>query len=49
MKRLLAVFICLALILCAVGAQADAKNPDTFVLADYRTVQTILGKFVPNK
>jgi peptide/nickel transport system substrate-binding protein len=41
MKRLLSYLSCLALVLCAVGAQAEVKNPDTFVLADYRTVQTI--------
>ncbi|MGD2097232.1 MAG: ABC transporter substrate-binding protein [Desulfobacterales bacterium] len=41
MKRLLSLLSCLALVLCAVGAEAGVKNPDTFVLADYRTVQTI--------
>jgi hypothetical protein len=29
------------MLLGAVGAQAEVKTPDTFVLADYRTVQTI--------
>ena len=30
-----------ALLLMIAAAQAQVKNPDTFVLADYRTVQTI--------
>ena len=29
------------LIFGAAGGQAGVKNPDTFVFADYRTVQTI--------
>ena len=41
MKRFFDLLIILALILCAVGADAEVKNPDIFVLADYRTVQTI--------
>ncbi|MGD8993412.1 MAG: ABC transporter substrate-binding protein, partial [Desulfobacterales bacterium] len=41
MKRLLTFLSCLSLVLWAVGVDAEVKNPDTFVLADYRTVQTI--------
>jgi ABC-type oligopeptide transport system substrate-binding subunit len=41
MKRFLCLLSIFALIACAVGAEAEVKNPDIFVLADYRTVQTI--------
>jgi hypothetical protein len=41
MKRFLCLLGFFALILCGIGADAEVKNPDTFVLADYRTVQTI--------
>jgi hypothetical protein len=41
MKRFLCLLSIFALILCAVGAKAEVKNPDSVVRADYRTVQTI--------
>jgi peptide/nickel transport system substrate-binding protein len=41
MNKIACLFSILLLVFCAAGTQADVKNPDTFVLADYRTVQTI--------
>jgi len=41
MKKIVCFIGCILMALGAVGAQAEVKNPDTFVLADYRTVQTI--------
>jgi peptide/nickel transport system substrate-binding protein len=41
MKKYLAFIGSILMILGATGSYAQVKNPDTFVLADYRTVQTI--------
>jgi peptide/nickel transport system substrate-binding protein len=41
MKKLICLFGCLLVATFAVDTGAQVKNPDTFVLADYRTVQTI--------
>ncbi|UCF94865.1 MAG: hypothetical protein JSW39_12185, partial [Desulfobacterales bacterium] len=41
MTKLACLMGCLLMILCVVAVDAEEKNPDTFVLADYRTVQTI--------
>ncbi len=41
MNKITCLFSILLLAFFAAGTEADVKNPDTFVLADYRTVQTI--------
>ena len=41
MNKIACLFSILLLAFFAAGTQADVKNLDTFVLADYRTVQTI--------
>jgi len=41
MKKFVCLIGCLLLVLCAAGVGAEVKNPDTFILADYRTVPTI--------
>jgi hypothetical protein len=41
MNKIACLFSILLLAFFAAGTEADVKNPDTFVLADYRTVQTI--------
>jgi peptide/nickel transport system substrate-binding protein len=41
MKKLAHLLGCFLVVVCVVGADAKVKSPDTFVLADYRTVQTI--------
>ena len=41
MKKLVCLIGCLLMVMGAVDTGAQVKNPDTFVLADYRTVQTI--------
>ena len=41
MKKLICLIGCLFLLLCTPGVGAEVKNPDTFVLADYRTVESI--------
>jgi peptide/nickel transport system substrate-binding protein len=41
MKKFACLFGCFLLVLCVAGADAKVKNPDTFVLADYRTLATI--------
>jgi peptide/nickel transport system substrate-binding protein len=41
MKKFVCLIGCILMILSAIGVQAQVKNPDTFVMADYRTVQTI--------
>ena len=43
MKKIVCFIGCILMALGAVGAQAEVKNPDIFVLADYRTVQTRSG------
>jgi len=40
MKKFVCLIGCLLLVLCAAGVGAEVKNPDTFILADYRTVPT---------
>jgi len=41
MKKIICLIGCLLMVICAADTGAQVKNPDTFVLADYRTVQTI--------
>ena len=41
MNKLIGLIGCLLMVFCALDTAAQVKNPDTFVLADYRTVQTI--------
>jgi len=41
MKKLVCLIGCFLLILFTAGVGAEVKNPDTFVLADYRTVESI--------
>lgn len=42
MKRVIfAVFLCCLFVIGAMSVSAKVKNPDTFVMADYGTVQTI--------
>jgi peptide/nickel transport system substrate-binding protein len=41
MKKLVCFIGCLLIAICAADTGAQVKNPDTFVLADYRTVQSI--------
>ena len=41
MKKFVCLIGCILMILGACWGQAQVKNPDTFVMADYRTVQTI--------
>lgn len=41
MRKLVCFIACFLLVFCASGAGAAVENPDTFVLADYRTLQTI--------
>jgi peptide/nickel transport system substrate-binding protein len=41
MNKAICVSACLFMLLYAIAVGAQVKNPDTFVLADYRTVQTI--------
>ena len=41
MRYFICFITCILMVLGAVGVQAEVKNPDTFVMADYRTVQTI--------
>ncbi len=41
MKKIIYIYSCLLLAFFAATTAAQVKNPDTFVLADYRTVQTI--------
>ena len=41
MKKFVCLIGCILMILGAIGVQAEVKNPDTFVMADYRTVQSI--------
>jgi peptide/nickel transport system substrate-binding protein len=41
MRKMAVLFSILLLVFFALGVEADVKNPATFILADYRTVQTI--------
>jgi len=41
MKKFICLIGCLLMVICAGDIGAQVKNPNTFVLADYRTVQTI--------
>ena len=41
MKKIVCIFVGLLLVFAVGSASAGVKNPDTFVMADYRTVQTI--------
>ena len=41
MKKLVCFIGCFLLIFFTAGVSAEVKNPDTFVLADYRTVESI--------
>jgi peptide/nickel transport system substrate-binding protein len=41
MKKFVCLLGSLLLVLAVASASAEVKNPDTFVMADYRTVQTI--------
>ena len=41
MKKFVCLSFCLFMVIWAADLGAQVKNPDTFVLADYRTVQTI--------
>jgi peptide/nickel transport system substrate-binding protein len=41
MKKFIYFIGCILVLMCVSTAGAQVKNPDTFVLADYRTVQTI--------
>ena len=41
MKNFICIVVCLLMAVVAASSGAQVKNPDTFVLADYRTVQTI--------
>ena len=41
MKKFVCVLGCLAVVLFAVGAGAEVKNPDTFILANYGNLRTL--------
>jgi len=41
MKKFTCFISCILMVMCVTAASAEVKNPDTFVMADYRTVQTI--------
>ena len=41
MKKFICLIGSMLMVICASNTGAQVKNPDTFVLADYRTVQTI--------
>jgi len=41
MKKFACFISCILMVMCVTAAGAQVKNPDTFVMADYRTVQTI--------
>jgi len=41
MKKFICFFCCLFLVFCAAGADAQIKNPNTFVLANYGNLRTL--------
>ncbi|MFH1137658.1 MAG: ABC transporter substrate-binding protein [Pseudomonadota bacterium] len=41
MRKVLSLVLCLFLVVCAAGVQAEVKNPDTYVLATYGTLRTL--------